>query len=83
MLYLNFRSKKKYVSKTLNMKKRNSISNEVKRSINNASSKKEPKVIFIPNIATNSEERTISIVSYKYCFSIPILRTSLIFFFNM
>ncbi|XP_027853757.2 zinc finger protein 182-like isoform X2 [Aphis gossypii] len=63
-------SKKKNMSKTLNMKKRNSISNEVKRSINNANSKNEPKIIFVPNIATNSEERTISITqkpSPKVC----------------
>ena len=81
MMYLNFRSKKKKLSKMLNMIKRNSISNEVKRSISNAISKNEPKVIFVPNIATNSEEITISIVSYTYYFSIPILRISLTSYF--
>ncbi|XP_026810472.1 zinc finger protein 665-like [Rhopalosiphum maidis] len=55
---------------TFNLKKKNSISNEVKKSINHASSKAEPKVLYVPNIATNSAERTISITqkpSPKVC----------------
>lgn len=75
-MLLNFRPKKKKVS-SLSLKKRNSIGNEVKRNINHPSSKAEPKVVYVPNIATNSEENTISIVSYKH---IPILETILNFF---
>ncbi|XP_060880467.1 zinc finger protein 665-like isoform X3 [Metopolophium dirhodum] len=52
--------RKKNVS-SLNLKKRNCIGDEIKRNINLPSSKAEPKVVYVPNIATNSEERTISI----------------------
>ncbi|XP_022167998.1 zinc finger protein 107-like [Myzus persicae] len=45
---------------SLKSKKKNTISNEVKRNINHPSGKAEPKVVYVPNIATNSEERTIS-----------------------
>jgi len=76
-ILLNFRPRKKNVS-SLNLKKRNCNSDEIKRNIIHPSSKAEPKVVYVPNIATNSEERTISIVSYK---PIPILRTILKFFF--
>ncbi|KAL4149327.1 hypothetical protein QTP88_003296 [Uroleucon formosanum] len=54
--------KKKKNVRSLNLKKRNSISNEVKRNISHSDSKAEPKVVYVPNIATNSEERTISIM---------------------
>jgi len=60
----NCRPKKQNVC-SLNLKKRNSTSNEVKRNINHESSKAEPKIVYVPNIATNLEEKTISIVSYK------------------
>lgn len=76
-ILLNFRPKKKKNVRSLNSKKRNSISNEVKRNISHPDSKAEPKVVYVPNIATNSEERTISIVS---CKPIPILRTILTFY---
>lgn len=74
----NCRSKKQNVG-SLNLKKRNSNNYKVKRNIQHASSKAEPKVVYVPNIATNSEERTISIVSYKL---ISILRIILKFFFK-
>lgn len=73
----NCRSKKQNVC-SLNSKKRNSINYEVKRNMKHASTKAEPKVVYVPNIATNSEERTISFVSYKL---ISILRTILKLFF--
>jgi len=76
-ILLNFRPRKKNVS-SLNLKKRNCTSDEINRNISHPSSKVEPKVVYVPNIANNSEEKTISIVSYK---PIPILRTILKFSF--
>lgn len=76
-MHLHFRLRKKNVC-SLKSKKKNTISNEVKRNINHPSGKAEPKVVYVPNIATNSEERTISTVSNKL---ISILRMILILSF--
>lgn len=59
-----------------NLKKKNCNSDKIKRNISHPSSKAEPKVVYVPNIAINSEDKTISIVSYK---PISILRTILKF----
>uniref|UniRef100_A0A2H8TKP1 Zinc finger protein 236 n=1 Tax=Melanaphis sacchari TaxID=742174 RepID=A0A2H8TKP1_9HEMI len=61
---------KKKKGRTFNLKKRNSISNEVKKNTNHTSSKSEPKIVYIPNITTNSEKKTIDVTqkpSPKVC----------------